>query len=857
MKKSLLLVAILLVFNSLFANPVDVNRAKSLAEKFVKTNFELKRSADVELEYIVNSDSNEPCFYIFNVGEQGYVMMSANDCVRPVMAYSEEGSFDKENIAPGFQFMLDAAKETITYTINKGIVASPKVESEWASLEQYGALAATRAKGVGPLCTTKWDQSWPYNKYCPSTSASYASNGHVVVGCAATAMSQIMRYWAYPTQGFGQFSYTDPTYGYQHVNYGETTYYWDLMPDKLAPNSPVDQIDAVATLCYHAGVSVKMQYDNTGNGSGAYSSDVRRAMRENFGYTDSEYKVKGSNNEAWAALLKNSIEMGYPVYYSGVNPEPNGGGHAFVCDGFDENGLFHFNFGWSGSGDGYFAPEGIEYTEQAMAYVTLVPQPIYNNTSQAPTELTVTPAANNALSADLSWKNPTKRQNGEDMPAQFNVVVERSGEIIHVEENTTAGQTVTFVDNNVPFFSTFEYSVYAVVDGAHGEIAKKNDVAFGPTCGWQFVLQSSVFTGGDAISVYNAAGDLVVTKTTNNAASKVFDVDIPLGKVSFVATPSTKGDDDDRFTVLIKNYDGETVFSQTFNLSELAGNPVIFSTINTCGSTEQCAAPSGLTAEEDGQNVILSWEGAGDPEYGYNVYRDGKLIALVKETSYTDDDVVKGGRCYTVSAFCSSGDSQSSNEAFAVTTEGCEPASNLKFDYNDKHKIILSWDAPQNGDVTGYYIMRKTDDETEWRRIKTLSGSKNDYTDNSSLVENTWYSYRVIAYYQSIDCMSAPANSSYNSDEYHVRAYYSTTSIDENANAQVSIYPNPTNDKITVEALDIKNITVVNMLGQKVYEASMNADQAVVDFSQLEAGLYMVRVTTEDYEIVERISVIR
>ena len=856
MKKSLLLVAIILLFNTLFANPVDVNRAKMLAEKFVKANFELRQDSSVELEYIISSDSNEPCFYIFNVGEQGYVMISANDCVRPVMAYSEESAFDKENIAPGLQFMLDAAKETLTYTINKGMVASPKVETEWTSLERYGTLTATRAKAVGPLCKTKWDQSWPYNKYCPETPEAYGSNGRVVVGCAATAMSQIMRYWGYPTQGIGEYSYTDTTYGYQYVNYGETTYQWDLMPDVLLPTAPVEQIDAVATLCYHAGVSVKMQYDADGKGSGAQSSDVRRAMRDNFGYIDCVYSVK-TNTATWAAALKKSIEMGYPIYYAGHNPAPNGGGHAFICDGIDENGLFLFNFGWAGSGDGFFAPEGIEYTEQVVAYMTMIPQNVYDNTAKAPTELVVTPADDYVLSADLSWKNPTETQSGDALPERFNIVVERNGEIIHMEENTTPGQMMTYVDDNVPFFSTFEYRVYAIVDDIHGEMIKVNDISFGPTCSWQLVLQSSVFKGGDMVSVYNAAGDLVSTETTVNSTSKTYDVELPLGKIYFKVTPTIKGTDTDRFTIVIRDSNGTTVFSKTYNLSEISDNPIVYTTINTCGSTEHCDAPTNLVANVEGQSVILSWEGNGNPEYGYNVYRDGKLIAMVDETTYVDDDIVKGGRCYTVSAFCKSADSQLSNETFAVTTEDCAPAENLRYSYNNKNKIVLSWDAPQTSNVTGYYVMRKTDDETEWKRIKALSGSKTEYTDNSSLKEDTWYNYRVEAYYQEIDCLSAPAKSSYNSDEYHVRAFYSTTSIDENAKTQVSIYPNPTNDKITIEAAGIKNITVVNMLGQKVYESSLNADQTVVDFSQLEDGLYMVRVTTDEYEIVERVSVIR
>lgn len=855
MKKSLLLVAILLVFNSLFANPVDVEQAKSLAEKFVKANFGLRQNANVELEYTVSSESGEPCFYIFNNGENAYVMVSANDCVRPIIGYSDESSFDKDNIAPGLQFMLDAAKESITYVINENMTATPEVEAEWVSLKKYGKLKSTRAKGVGPLCKTKWDQSWPYNAYCPEQSASFASNGHVVVGCAATAISQIMRYWGHPTKGTGQYSYTDANYGLQTANFGATTYKWDLMPDMLTADSPEDQIDAVATLCYHAGVSLDMQYDYNGIGSGAMSSDVRAAMKNYFGYVDCEYTVK-NNPTQWDASLRNSLEMGYPVYYSGTQADGEGG-HAFICDGFDENGLFHFNYGWSGSGDGYFATDAIEYTASVVAYFGLVPSNVYSNTAKAPTSFSVTPADNNELSATLSWKNPSKTLNGTDLPSQFDVVVERNGEIVHTEKNTTPGQTVTYIDNTLPYFSTFEYAVYAMVNNAHGEIVKKSNVSFGPTCSWQLILQSTLFSGGDAVMVYNSAGDLVMTKTTTNSMSKTFDIDVPLGKVSFAASPSPKGDGSDKFTIMIKNSVGEVVFNETYNLSDLADKPVVFTTINTCGSDVQCDAPSNLTAREDGQTVVLSWNGIENPDYGYNVYRDGKLIALTQENNYIDDDVVKGGRCYTVTSFCSNGDSQYSNEAHAVTTEGCEPATNLKCIMTDNNKVLLSWEAPENNDLTGFYIMRKSEQDADWKRIKVQGAAKTEYTDNSALTEGMWYYYRVIAYYRATDCLSAPAAAYNNEDEYHVALYYSTTDIDENAENMISVYPNPANDKINIEAVGIKNVTVVNMLGQKVYEASMNNDQTVVDCSQFEAGLYMIRVTTDDYEVVKRVTVMK
>lgn len=187
MKRSLLLFVVMLAFNTIFANPVDVNRAKDLGRKFVGANFQQKSNL-LELAYTMKTESGKPCFYVFNVGEHGFIFVSANDFMRPILGYSENGTFDIDNVAPGLTFMMSVYEDAVEYADDNNIVAAdPEIISEWKSVERSGRTKAdNRFETIGPLCTTKWSQSWPYNKFCPV--ASWDSDEHVPVGCVATAM---------------------------------------------------------------------------------------------------------------------------------------------------------------------------------------------------------------------------------------------------------------------------------------------------------------------------------------------------------------------------------------------------------------------------------------------------------------------------------------------------------------------------------------------------------------------------------------------------------------------------------------------------------------------------------------------
>ena len=206
---------------------------------------------------------------------------------------------------------------------------------------------------VGPLLSTLWDQNYPYNYYCPAGTG--GPGGHVYTGCVATAMAQVLKYWNYPSTGNDSYSYTHPTYGEQTANFGETIYDWANMPSTLSGSSPRIQIDAVATLMYHCGVSVDMNYGT--NTSSASSRKVRDAFINYFRFSPSTRYVSRDayTDDLWIDLLKHELDESRPLFYCGKNVNS---GHAFVCDGYRSDDYFHFNWGWSGYDGSYGTTHG-------------------------------------------------------------------------------------------------------------------------------------------------------------------------------------------------------------------------------------------------------------------------------------------------------------------------------------------------------------------------------------------------------------------------------------------------------------------------------------------------------------------
>ena len=843
-----LVVAVILGMGTLFANPVDVNTAKALGQKYVQAKFEMTRNADLQLYYTVTSDKGEPCAYVFNLGNEGFVIVAASDNVRPILGYSENGPFDASNPYNGAMYMLETYKNSISYAIEKNIKATPDIAAQWRSLENCGRLNSNKRGTVGPLVKTKWNQNSPYNLYAPASSAQGAPGGRCYAGCVATAMSQVMKYWNHPAQGTGTHSYYCPGFGQQSANFGATTYQWDLMPNILTGASQA-QIEAVATLMYHCGVAVNMGF--APDGSGAFSADVPPAMAQYFDYDYCIQKARASYSLAtWNSMLKEEFDLGRPVYYSGQSSE---GGHAFVCDGYDEEDFMHFNFGWSGSDDDWYAVDAIDYTSQAAAIFNYVPTHVYNNTVQAPSNVTAVKASEMAQQATISWTNPTKTMNNQTITAIDQMVVTRDGKIIYTVDNPAPGASMSFVDENVPCYSTFEYRVYAVLNGVNGAAGVASE-SFGPTCGWTIVATTTNMTGWKSAYIisYDGAGREIDRFTMTNSTPTTYIMNVTIGKVSFAWKA---GSDNVQISFKIKDTDGNIVYEYSGTTNNIQEG-LLYETNNGCGNPAPTAVPTNLTAYHDGANIYLTWEGSAKSNYGFNIYRDGVLFGLAHTNQYLDEAPSIGGHCYQVCVLGDGGESAMSNEACGTAGDGCDPARNEWYYYQANGKPTITWYPPEHTDgLSAYFIFRKINDG-DYERIKILGPDKTEYKETRAFESGNWYYYRVVAFYEDIDCYSSPARSTYG-NEYYVKIYGSPEGVDEVDSQAVQVYPNPAKDMLTVKAENLSSVTVYNMMGQKVLSQAVNAEEITINTCDFESGIYMVRVVADGIEITRKISVIK
>lgn len=392
MRKLLLLALILATSLSMTSKPVSDATALQLAKNFWKEN----NIMGVRNGKVFKAQMDEACFvnvapqcgysefFIFNnTNGKGYVIIAADDCVMPVLAYSFENSFVPETLPPSMKAWLDGYAEQISMAVQSKATATAEIKENWDCLYQGKSLPVKSEKAVQPLVKTRWNQSPYYNDKCPYD---YNDGSRTVTGCVATAMAQILKYWSYPTHGYGSHSYvpsSHPEYGTLYADFSAVNYQWSSMPNSVSSTN-----NAVATLMYHCGVSVNMDYGISGSpdyGSSAYIIDngndrpcAEIALKSYFDYKSSLRNVVKSDysDSQWISILKNELDNGRPMMYGGFG---NSGGHAFICDGYNNNNYFHFNWGWGGACDDYFYinslnPSSSDFSSNQQALIDIEPK---------------------------------------------------------------------------------------------------------------------------------------------------------------------------------------------------------------------------------------------------------------------------------------------------------------------------------------------------------------------------------------------------------------------------------------------------------------------------------------------------
>ncbi|NOY96683.1 MAG: T9SS type A sorting domain-containing protein [Chlorobi bacterium] len=338
-------------YNSTTPQQPALKLAKNTAMTLVKTEV-IKYNSQSKLK----SAKSLPAYHIINMGENaGFVIVSGDERANPILGYSTNGHFNLLNIPVQLKAFLANYKNEIAAVVKNDPDFKIGTNSKWSELTSAETKSA-EVTTESYLVTSQWGQGKNYNADCPEDGRVQAPyGGHVPSGCVSVVISQIMRYWAWPARGTGEYCYTPPSsknYGQLCANF-DTEYNWGQMPDKLSSESSDAEKEAVAKIIYHTAVAVKTDFRY--NGSSASSSSAKNALRYYFHYSPKVkllYKSKFSDYE-WKQLLKEQLDNGIPVYYRGDND--GNFGHAFVCDGYDSENRFHFNWGWNGSYDGFFS----------------------------------------------------------------------------------------------------------------------------------------------------------------------------------------------------------------------------------------------------------------------------------------------------------------------------------------------------------------------------------------------------------------------------------------------------------------------------------------------------------------------
>ena len=461
MKKYLL--GIVVITMSIFAQaaPRSIKEAAEIAAEFTNHQPQLnnnmrrapRKATDMQFAHRVSKpQSDDAALYIFNQADNGgFVIVSADDNAVTILGYSDEGTFNSTHIPANVQWWLDYYAERVA-------------KAQPASNKAKRAPKGDKTPVLPLLRGINWSQDAPYYDMCP---IDQWKGERSASGCVATAGAQIMRYWKWPVQGQGSHSYTwhncikrdrdkDCMAARDTVlsaDFGATVYDWDNMLGHYNGDETEEQNHAVAELMYHVGVASEMGYSSLGSGTG--TDDLGKALVNYFGYKNtaryySQYDDPTLTHSRLATMFEAELQAGRPITMGGANDHS---AHEFVCDGINEDGLFHINWGWGGYYNGYFAltalnpdgqgiggsEEGLGYSKHIDCVIGIEPErnPIHVTSiamSQKSAslkiresiDLSAAVAPNDATNTSVEWKSTNK-----DI-----VDVSSSGKVIGVSAGT-------------------------------------------------------------------------------------------------------------------------------------------------------------------------------------------------------------------------------------------------------------------------------------------------------------------------------------------------------------------------------------------------------------------------------------
>jgi hypothetical protein len=821
-KLSLFFLFTFFAFTYLSAEIINEQTAITVAKNHFYVVTGTDNYTDLELVF-TKSNNDQPVYYIFNAKENlGFIIISADDNVYPVLGYSFEQIYFDHPDAANFHYWMNNYADQIIYVRENNVKADEKITSSWNELLKTNP-SSKDLEEVDPLLSTNWDQGTYYNQFCPADPS--GPGGHVWAGCVATAMGMVMKYHDYPEQGTGSHSYNASGYGTQSANFGETTYEWDNMPNQLYSNNT-----PVATLLYHLGVSVDMQYSPSG--SGAFSADARDALVEYFNYSENAALLPKNSFpiETFIYKIKNELNLNRPLYYSGSS---NSGGHAFVCDGYQGDSHFHFNFGWSGYGNGYYYlsnVNGFNSGQAALFYVypegTDVLAGAENFTAEIVDE-----------DVHLNWDAPSGSTPMGYNVYKNNTILELITETSYVDEGLEQG--------------SYTYYVCAVYDEGESFPTEAVSVFFGG---------GTTTIAEDNFEAYESGGQLACqneddwTTWSDNPCSSE-DAYIT-SEVTYEGSNSTIIEGSNDVVRLIDNYT-EGLYRISFQMFVPSGFLGYFNTLQLFNGTNSEWGMQVFFNDDGTASIDGGGEGAATFSYPNDTWMLQEVIVDLNNdwAEYKLDGVSIHGWQWSIGSFGQSNlnqlgainlfawtGSDKGTPKFYVDNFMIEefgelllmPPVNFTLSVTFDN-IQLSWEEPAGNTLNGYNIYYAYDGGD----FNLLTNT----TETSYIVESPGYgmhAYYLTAVYEEGE-----------SDPTNIEEV-TLTGIEDNESIEVEIFPNPAEDYMAV----IVTGTVISM---KIYGYDGNlignptsSGNRKLDISQLESGVYFLQVETENSNFTKR-----
>lgn len=375
MRKKILSVFFIALCLRLFAMPVTNKDVENAADFFIEME-----SSNHIVEKISEYKNDEDALiaYIAKLSPVGYIVISTDNDIEPIIAYSFKNDFEFNlKIDHPIHTLLNTDLTARLYALSIGVLPNVSDNNElWSNyLSQNSSYFVQLDEGIWPpigstttegWVETQWHQGSYWNGYCPLDPDN--TSERCVVGCTATAISQILNYHKYignriwgNADSYVSDQFTTNTihiFGSSNSldfpNATELNTYLDVLRNKYQNDLGVTEND-IKALCFVSGVAVEMQYSSTGSGSSAYSS----TFLDKFDFNEAENSSNFTSHNNLLKLKYNQI-TGRPAL---IKIGSFSSGHALICDGYKHRGVeekYHLNFGWGGTSDGWYSmPDGL------------------------------------------------------------------------------------------------------------------------------------------------------------------------------------------------------------------------------------------------------------------------------------------------------------------------------------------------------------------------------------------------------------------------------------------------------------------------------------------------------------------